>query len=117
MEKILSTLLSLLLFIPVSAQESKSADGWSYSYDFIENGIKCVNINGKIFKNAFFTSFDNKGGYSYISWEKGKVYVNIGGKKLGPYEYVNGKNFEEVTPVVLADGGKYIFMFSQKGKQ
>ena len=117
MKNILSLVLFITFFIPVSAQESTSAKDWSYSYDFIENGIRCVNIKGKIIKNAFFTSSDNDGNYAWISWEKGKAYVNIGGKRLGPYEFVNGKNFEDISPVVLSEGGKFAFMYSQKGKK
>jgi hypothetical protein len=117
MKNILSLVLFITLFIPVSAQESTSANDWSYSYDFIENGIKCVNIKGKIFKNAYFSSSDTSGNYAFISWDKAKAYVNLNGKKLGPYEYVNGKALAEISPVVLAEGGKYAFMYSFKGKK
>ncbi|HNW48494.1 MAG: hypothetical protein PHV09_08945 [Bacteroidales bacterium] len=117
MKNILSLVLFITLFIPVSAQESTSANDWSYSYDFIENGIKCVNIKGKIFKNAYFTSTDESGNYAFITWDKTKAYVNINGKRLGPYDYVNEKNFADITPVVLSEGGRYAFMYSLKGKK
>lgn len=117
MKNILSLVLFIILFIPVSAQESTSANDWSYSYDFIENGTKCVNIKGKIFKNAYFTSTDESGNYAFISWDKTKAYVNINGKRLGPYDYVNEKNFADITPVVLSEGGRYAFMYSLKGKK
>jgi len=116
MKSIISLVIFLSLSFELSAQQVKADADWSYSYDFIENGTRCVNLQGKIIKNAYFTSTDSIGNYAYISWDKKKYYVNLNGKKLGPYESVNGKRFEEMTPVALGNGGKFAFMYSLKGK-
>ncbi len=117
MKTIVSLIISLSLVLQLSAQPVKPDADWSYSYDFIENGTRCVYLQGKIIKNAYFTNIDSSGNFAYISWDKKKYYVTLNSKRLGPYESVNGKSFEEMTPVVLANGGKFAFMYSIKGKK
>ncbi len=104
---------------PVKVEEIKLPpmdSVYSLSYEYIEDGVSYLNSRGRIFKNAQFSSADSLGNFAYIYKDKGKAFVNINGKKYGPFDSVNGRTESETVSVKLARGGKFAFTYTIKGK-
>lgn len=89
----------------------------SYSMEYTQNGTGYFYSRGRLFKNARQAGFDTLGNFAFVFEEKFKAYVNVNGKILGPYDFVNGKTEAEALPVFVAQGGKYAFTYHKLGKQ
>ena len=104
---------------PVKVEEVKLPpmdSVYSLSYEYTEGGINHLYSRGRIFKNAHHSFTDSSGNFSFVYREKGKAFVNINGKKYGPYDSVNGRTEAETTPVKIVTGGKFAFTYTLKGK-
>lgn len=105
--------------IPVKVEEVKLPpmdSSYSLSYEYTEGGVSHLFTRGRVFKNAQYSAIDSSGNFAFIYREKGKSFVNINGKKYGPYDSVNGRNDSETVPVRLSRGGKFAFVYTIKGK-
>ncbi len=98
---------------PSTISEGKDC---SFIYDYIENGVQKVNVNGVIYNNAYYSNMARNGVFSFIFWKDEKAFVSINGNILGPYDYVN-KSFDTFIPITITDSGKYAFLYSLKGRR
>lgn len=115
--------LFLLASVIIFSKSSFSQSGttaerdWYYSYEYTKEGISYINLNGNIIENAFKLTQRSQDLYSFIFLKDGKYYVNICGKEIGPYEYVNNKDIKEASTVFVTDSGSYAFLFSKGGRK
>ncbi|MEA5005618.1 MAG: hypothetical protein VB022_04305 [Rikenellaceae bacterium] len=109
--------LSLLNFIAIlsfsfgysqTIDSTNDSTDCSFIYDYIENGVKKVNVNGVIYNNAYYSNMTWSGVFSFIFWKDEKAFVSVNGNIMGPYEYVN-KSFDTVIPVAITENGKFAF--------
>jgi hypothetical protein len=90
---------------------------FSYTMEYTQNGESYFYSRGRVFKNARNAGYDSLGNFAFIFTDKGKTFVNVNGKRIGPYDFVNGKTEADAVPVYVAQGGKYAFTYHLKGKQ
>lgn len=102
---------------PVEEPLPPMDSAYSYTMEYTQNGVSYFYSMGRLFKNARDAGYDSLGNFAFIFTDKGKTYVNVNGKKNGPYDFVNGKSASGAIPVFVATGGKFAFTYYLKGKQ
>ncbi len=103
----------------INCQENSNQGSkrWFYCYEFVSKGVSYVNINGRIFSNAYHLNSLSEDVYSFIYKDGEKYYANISGKIFGPFDYLNGKSKEDSAPVFLRGDGTFSFLYSQGGRK
>lgn len=102
---------------PVEEPLPPMDSAFSYTMEYTQNGVSYFYSRGRVFKNARNAGYDSLGNFAFIFTDKGKAFVNVNGKRIGPYDFVNGKTEADAVPVYVAQGGKYAFTYHLKGKQ
>lgn len=86
-------------------------NGSNYSYTFMKNGKRFININGKnieVDSDYYpYCSLYNNGTYYFSYSKKEKSFININGRIFGPYD--------DLSYSVVHSNGKFAFVFAKEG--
>ena len=95
-------------FLSAGVEDSLKNE-YNYSYDFIDEGVHYVCINGETYSNSYHSNVISPEIYSFISYDGQMFFANICGKKYGPYSTINGDTLGTLTPIAISDNGNFAF--------
>lgn len=100
----------LLLFVLSSSLLSAqfSTNDW-YAFEFAENGIPKVNLNGKIYSRSAGLNISGQN-YIFASYntQDSSYCINVNGTKQGPYRII-------IQQPLITSTGKYMFAYRSDG--
>lgn len=100
-----------------AGEEDSLKNEYNYSYDFIDEGVHYVCINGETYSNSYHSNVVSPEVYSFISYDGQMFFANICGKKYGPYSTINGDTLGTLTPIALSDNGNFAFYFTKNKRR